>query len=97
LEHELRASREQLAGWLGEAPDGFCYPNGDHDDRVAAAARAAGYRYACSTRPGRNDPGADPMSLKRIDMNPGRLRGRRGRHDLLAFRAEVSLLHHAWR
>jgi hypothetical protein len=61
------------------------------------AVRRAGYAYACTTAIGRNTDGADPFRLLRIDMNPGRTRRRDGRHDLAAFRAEVSLLHQGWR
>jgi peptidoglycan/xylan/chitin deacetylase (PgdA/CDA1 family) len=96
LEHELRRSREQLGAWVGVPPAGFCYPNGDHDGRIAAAIRDAGYEYACTTRPGRN-VGEDPFRLRRIDMSPARVTGRDGRHDALAFRAHVSLLHESWR
>ncbi len=97
LERELRVPIHQLAAWTGAAPAGLCYPNGDHDGRIAAAAARAGYRYACTTLPGRNDPAGEPLALRRIDMNPGRMRRRDGRHDPLAFRAELCLLHSAWR
>lgn len=92
LERELTQSRAHLASWLGAPPAGFCYPNGDHDARVAAATRRAGYGYACTTAPGRNSPGHDRFRIVRIDMNPRRVT-REGVHDETALRAEISLLH----
>ena len=92
LELELTQSRAHLTSWLGSPPAGFCYPNGDHDDRVTAATRRAGYHYACTTVPGRNSAGHDRFRLVRIDMNPRRVT-REGVHDEAALRAEISLLH----
>lgn len=94
LARELRASKATLADWLHAEVEGFCYPNGSHDDRVVAAVRAADYTYAVTT--------ADPADVDRatcgawrvprVDMNPTRfMRGEQ--FDLLAFRAEVSGLH----
>jgi len=93
---ELSASRRHLAGWIGAPPEGFCYPNGDHDERIIAATRRAGYAYACTTLPGRNLASQDPFRLLRIDMNPRRVTRGDG-FDRLAMRAEISLLHEALR
>lgn len=92
LESELALSRQWIASWVVMAPTGFCYPNGDHDERVVRAARSAGYGYACTTRAGRNGPSQDRFRLLRIDMSPHRVT-RGGFHDLLAMRGEISLLH----
>ena len=43
LEAELRRSREALEARLGRPCPSIAYPYGDVDDRVARAARAAGY------------------------------------------------------
>ncbi|WP_374986527.1 polysaccharide deacetylase family protein [Streptomyces fradiae] len=53
LQDELRGSRDLLHTLTGEPPAGFCYPYGHVDARVAAAARDAGYAYACAIDPGR--------------------------------------------
>jgi peptidoglycan/xylan/chitin deacetylase (PgdA/CDA1 family) len=97
LARELRESRSTLEGWLGAEVAGFCYPNGDLDDRVALQVREAGYRYACTTATGINPPGADPMRLRRLDMTPHRVAAPGGRYDETAFRAEVSRFHEALR
>jgi peptidoglycan/xylan/chitin deacetylase (PgdA/CDA1 family) len=96
LRYEIEASRAQLAGWLDAPPAGFCYPNGDLDERAIEALRRAGYCHACVTRPGLNDPARDPFRLLRFDMNPRRVT-RAGTHDTLAMRAEISGLHEVFR
>ena len=95
LEDELRVSSRHLASWLGTPPRGFCYPNGDYDERVfrRSGARATPRVYDTS--------GSEPalsgfLRLLRIDMNPRRVL-RSGRHDEMAMRAEISLLHKALR
>ncbi len=55
LKRELVDSRATLEAIDGVQVDGFCYPYGDADARVARATRDAGYRYACATKPGDRD------------------------------------------
>jgi peptidoglycan/xylan/chitin deacetylase (PgdA/CDA1 family) len=96
LDDELLSSRGLIASWLGSQPQGFCYPNGDYDDRVVLATQRAGYLHACTTRSGRNSTSQDPFRLLRIDMNARRVT-RHGAYDQLAMRAEISLLHEVMR
>lgn len=53
---EIGADREQLAHWLGEAPQAFAYPNGvpgrDYGPRDVALVKRAGYTCAVSTARG---------------------------------------------
>ena len=93
LAAELVRSRNMLEDWLQTTVDGFCYPNGDHDERVVAAVRNAGYAHACTTLNGRNGPDADRLRLCRIDMHPSRSSGVAGQFDEASFRASISLLH----
>ena len=69
LDHELCASRDRLAQELGDPCDSLAYPYGDHDDRVVAAARAAGYRAAVTV------PavlaGGDPLRIPRVGLYHG--------------------------
>ena len=90
IDRELSASKLELQDWIGADVPGFCYPNGDHDERVVETAKATGYRYACSVAPGRNDSGIDPFRLRRFDITPRRVATPDGRHDNLAFRCEIS-------
>ncbi|MFM9995274.1 MAG: polysaccharide deacetylase family protein [Phycisphaerales bacterium] len=97
INDELSRSRAELASWTGTDVAGFCFPNGDCDDRVVEAVRRAGYTYACVTAAGRNGADADVLRLRRIDMNPARVTDQRGRHSARALRAEITLFHGALR
>ncbi|HEY5794153.1 MAG TPA: polysaccharide deacetylase family protein [Bosea sp. (in: a-proteobacteria)] len=91
LANELQQSRATLAAITGGNITGICYPNGDCDDRVAQAARAAGYAYATSVENGINDPGAlDDLALKRWFICQRRLCDGRGRPSDALFRMEIS-------
>lgn len=72
LAREFARSREILRA-CGHAVAGFCYPNGDFDDRVADAARKAGYAYALSTREGTNLRAAEAFRLARVFVHEERL------------------------
>ncbi|MFF7493221.1 polysaccharide deacetylase family protein [Streptomyces rubiginosohelvolus] len=52
LRRETRDSRELIGDLTGSLPEGFCYPYGILDRRVAQAARSAGYGHACALTPG---------------------------------------------
>jgi peptidoglycan/xylan/chitin deacetylase (PgdA/CDA1 family) len=97
LEREVARSKAELETWLGLEIHGFCYPNGDHDERVRAHVRTAGYRWACSTRAGRNHADLDAFDLQRIDVTPSRVTDHAGAYSELAFRSEISLLRRALR
>lgn len=66
LRTEVEASRLRLGELVGHTVDGFCYPYGFVDERVVAAVRAAGYRYACAITPG--PAGAGDLALPRIHI-----------------------------
>ena len=97
LLEELTVSRDQVADWIHDEVVGFCYPNGDYDDRVAAAAEAAGYRYACATTPGLNLRTANLLCLHRRSVTMQRTMHANGRPDALGFRGEVNGFRERWR
>jgi peptidoglycan/xylan/chitin deacetylase (PgdA/CDA1 family) len=66
LAEEVGHCKSELQDLLGADVDQFCYPYGDHDDRVVAAVRAAGFQAATTTRRARARPGEDPWRLPRI-------------------------------
>jgi peptidoglycan/xylan/chitin deacetylase (PgdA/CDA1 family) len=66
LRLEIAGSREDLEDLLGAEVVQFSYPYGDHDDRVAAAVRAAGFDAATTTVRGRARPGDDLFRLRRV-------------------------------
>ncbi|MEM1415024.1 MAG: polysaccharide deacetylase family protein [Myxococcota bacterium] len=68
LARELEESKRLLEGHLDREVPGFCYPNGDHDRRVAAAVAAAGYTYAVTTSWGPNRTTTSPFRLHRCDV-----------------------------
>jgi len=96
LATELQNSAEQLGAWTGAAVTGFCYPNGDYDQRVERAVLKAGYGYACTVEEGVNLPGVSPTRLARLPIT--RQRTMCGpHHDQLGFRAELCRLRTLWR
>jgi peptidoglycan/xylan/chitin deacetylase (PgdA/CDA1 family) len=66
LESELRASKRRLEEELGRSCAYLAYPFGDCDDRVRAAARAAGYDAAFGL-PG-DATGRDPFEVFRVGV-----------------------------
>lgn len=68
LSSELQGSREAIRALTGHDGHYLAYPYGRVDDRVEAAARAAGYTAAFSTRPGFNRCDVNPMRIRRLDV-----------------------------
>ncbi|MBK9303619.1 MAG: polysaccharide deacetylase family protein [bacterium] len=66
LAMNLTESRRILGGITGSPPADLAYPNGSWDERVAAAARQAGYARAWASNPGLFAPGAPKMALPRL-------------------------------
>ncbi len=97
LEREVVGSKAALEAWLGAAVTGFCYPNGDHDERVRGVVERAGFAWACGTRDGRNRVPLERWSLRRIDVTPARVTDHAGRYSEIAFRSEISLMRLALR
>lgn len=67
--HEIAGSRTALQRWTHAAVDSFAYPAGQHDARVEALVRAAGFRTALTTQPGVLGAAgalADPFALPRF-------------------------------
>jgi peptidoglycan/xylan/chitin deacetylase (PgdA/CDA1 family) len=68
LRYELVQSRRWLRRTFKVPVDYFAYPSGQHDARVEAAVRAAGYRLASTVTPGLAAPGR-PFELARIRVD----------------------------
>lgn len=69
LEDELAGSLADLREHLDGALALLAYPNGDHDDSVCEATRAAGYEAAFTTEKGRNGVATDPFRLRRVSVH----------------------------
>jgi peptidoglycan/xylan/chitin deacetylase (PgdA/CDA1 family) len=68
LEGELVDSRRAIESRLGTACRSIAYPYGDADDRVRAAAAAAGYTAGCTTE---GTLGADVLGWPRVGVDGG--------------------------
>jgi peptidoglycan/xylan/chitin deacetylase (PgdA/CDA1 family) len=66
LADALHDGREELASVAGHPLDAISYPYGKADERVADAARAAGYRLGFTTRRNRVTPETDPLLIPRV-------------------------------
>ncbi|MDD5389296.1 MAG: polysaccharide deacetylase family protein [Gallionellaceae bacterium] len=68
LADQLAVSRQALGELLEREVDYLAYPYGHFDERVEAAARAAGYRAAFSTHSGFNRPDIERFRIRRLDV-----------------------------
>ncbi len=66
LRDEIAGNKAELEDAIGAAVPQFCYPYGDHDDRVVAATREAGYMAATTIRRGRARARDDLWRLPRV-------------------------------
>ncbi|MEA2219218.1 MAG: hypothetical protein QOJ35_1844 [Solirubrobacteraceae bacterium] len=66
LPRALRAGRDELEAATGGALRSIAYPHGVADDRVARAARVAGYDIGFTTTPAAVVADADPLLLGRL-------------------------------
>jgi peptidoglycan/xylan/chitin deacetylase (PgdA/CDA1 family) len=69
LRREVGEARAELRRRFGVPVNFICYPAGRYDDRVVAAARAAGYLGATTVELGLASPKDPPFALKRIRVN----------------------------
>jgi peptidoglycan/xylan/chitin deacetylase (PgdA/CDA1 family)/GT2 family glycosyltransferase len=68
LDAEVGGSRAELAEVLDTEVTVFAYPYGDTDEAAEAAVSRAGFRAACGIEGGRNAPGHDLLSLRRVEV-----------------------------
>ena len=64
LRRELTESKQEIEERLGRSCDDLAYPYGEHDERVRAAARAAGYGRAYALRGSK----AETYAAPRLDL-----------------------------
>jgi len=69
VDGEIRESKEILKKNLGQKIDAFSYPNGDYDESAAKAVQDQGYRVAFGTEGGFVCTGADPFSIRRVNIH----------------------------
>ncbi len=66
---EVQHCKDVLERSLNHPVESFCYPAGNYNASVRDAVRAAGYRVACTVRPGANRPGTDVWAFKRTEIS----------------------------
>jgi len=66
LKDEIHGARTDLEEILGAAVTSFAYPYGRFRPAAVEAVQAAGYRHACTTRPGWYNNSDSPLQLRRI-------------------------------
>lgn len=65
---QMRDCRHALEGTLGVPVTSFAYPYGAWTPALATAAGQAGYRSACTTRPGVARRDGNPLTLRRLTV-----------------------------
>ena len=73
LAHAVSDGRDALQALVGARVDAFAYPYGLVDERVAEAARDAGYRIGFTCAYEASVPESDPLLLGRFEPRPGSL------------------------
>ncbi len=68
LAYELADSRRTLSDIVGHDVHFVAYPYGHLDERIEAAARAAGYRAGFSVQPGFNRADVNRFRIRRLDV-----------------------------
>jgi peptidoglycan/xylan/chitin deacetylase (PgdA/CDA1 family) len=68
---QLRDSKREIEARTGRVCRHFAYPNGSYSPEAAALTRLEGYESAVTTDEGPNEPGADPMTLRRFSVASG--------------------------
>jgi peptidoglycan/xylan/chitin deacetylase (PgdA/CDA1 family) len=68
LREELAGSKNDLENRLDQRIYHFCYPYGDHDQRVREEVEKVGYRFGVVTQRGHVNKGCDHYALRRIPI-----------------------------
>ncbi len=71
LQRETAEAKSGLEQIIGKPVDHFSCPGGRYNDRVAKAARAAGYRTVATSRIHSNSPSTDKFALGRVAILRG--------------------------
>jgi len=71
IRDELIESRKRLIAEQVVDPSfiPFCYPNGNHNDKIACMVKDTGYSLAVTTKKGWNNLESDPFTLRRIGIH----------------------------
>jgi len=64
--YEIRESKKKLEGKIGHAIKGFCFPNGNYNEKTVSMVKKAGYEYSVTTKNGKNKNLSKKFELNRI-------------------------------
>jgi peptidoglycan/xylan/chitin deacetylase (PgdA/CDA1 family) len=73
LLREVEGSKKDIERVLGSSIRGFCFPNGDYNEKILRAVKTANYSYSCTTRIGNNNTEVSPFELRRRFICENRL------------------------
>lgn len=90
VDHELRASKDEIELHLKEHVSTFAYPNGDYNSEIELAVIEAGYEFAFTTRTGVYRHGDDPLAVPRILLHEGNVTGLTGRFSNAMFHLRLT-------
>lgn len=63
VRHQIVAGKRWLEDQLGRRVDGFCYPNGHHDETARRLVRESGFRYGRTTEDLHDGLDPDPFRM----------------------------------
>lgn len=66
---EIIKGRGMLESWLGQPVTTFAYPYGDYNRQTVSLLKRAEFSLACTTIRGRVEPGDNPFTLNRCEVN----------------------------
>ena len=69
VREEVTDSKKILEEKLGRSVEWFCYPGGAFSEEVVRLVQLAGYRGACSVRPGPNSDRTNRFALRRTEIS----------------------------
>lgn len=94
LSDQIKGSKSIIEKHINRDVHSFCYPNGDQDDAIQAIVRNSGYFNAVTTEIGNNVLATDLMDIKRIDIDPVRIRNRKGSLSKYSLHYRLSCIKH---
>jgi peptidoglycan/xylan/chitin deacetylase (PgdA/CDA1 family) len=68
VSYEIRRSKDELEDIFGFGITSFAYPYGRFNDHAMDAVHDAGYKHACSVRPGVVNANLEPYQLRRLTV-----------------------------
>jgi peptidoglycan/xylan/chitin deacetylase (PgdA/CDA1 family) len=94
LLNEINESKTIIEEQISKEVHSFCYPNGDQDKYIHDIVCKSGYKNAVITDIGINETLDNPMSIKRVDIDPFRIRDRKENLSKYSMHFRLSCINH---